>query len=157
VLVCARKGGAPGLAGLDVDHVLAVDTGGDVLVRSSGGRDQRMLDALLSCGVPVTLAVVAPGSDGQETREALAAGAAALQGRCRGVLDLAALVPWLREAAPALVAYERRRGIPSTVTIARKAVEDAADGPIVVPRERRPAIPARWLRRAWFFEVAGPC
>ncbi|HXE73849.1 MAG TPA: hypothetical protein VNO81_14395, partial [Candidatus Nitrosotenuis sp.] len=128
-----------------------VDTGGDVLDGSRRSRDRRMLELLRSCRAPVTLAVVAPGADGQNQARDLAAWSQDT-GRFRGVVRLAELAPWLEQMAPHLERYERRKGRASTVTIIIRSLREG-EPEVRVPREQEPLIPRAWLTRAFLYEL----
>ena len=61
---------------LGFDHIVAVDTGGDTLSMTAAsntgkepGRDQRMLAILKDTGIPTSLVVIDPGSDGETPYE----------------------------------------------------------------------------------------
>lgn len=97
VLACARDEPtdalARELAALAFDRVIGVDTGGDVLdttPRGNRGRDRRMVEVLRRLAVPVLVAVLAPGSDGQQSSEALQSAllAEVAAGRYRGAFSL---------------------------------------------------------------------
>lgn len=135
------------LRALAFDRVIGIDTGGDVLdgtVRGARGRDRRMLEVLRGLGVPALVAVIAPGSDGQQSREALGTALLATAGY-RGVFSLEPYVPILRE-------HGRELGAERTPNIICRAFDSETD-PVEVPRGRRPHIPRAWLTSAFVFDV----
>lgn len=155
VLACGRDEPtaalARELAALAFDCVIGVDTGGDALDtswRGSRGRDRRMVDVLGGLGVPVLLAVVAPGSDGQQSRDAIEAAidAAHAAGRYLGAFSLAPYVPILRD-------HGRYLGADRTPNIICQAFDDARD-PVEVPRGQRPRIARSWLTSGLVFAIA---
>jgi hypothetical protein len=132
------------LAALAFDRVIGVDTGGDALDTTSNGRDRRMLDVLRGLDVPVLLAVLAPGADGQLSREVLDRALVATD-RYRGAFSLAPYLPILREHGRAL-------GEERTPNIICRAFDHDTD-PVEVPRGRRPHIPRAWLMHGFVFAL----
>jgi hypothetical protein len=139
---------------LAFDLVIGVDTGGDSIASKRGrghrGRDQRMLRVLRQTGLPLLHVVVAPGSDGEASCEDLQtvfrqhAGA----GRYRGCFDLGPLLPVFQS-------YRESLGPTRTPQIILSAVEGrlarTAEGRVIVPRGRKPVVPASWLTAGFVF------
>jgi len=139
---------------LAFDLVIGVDTGGDSIANKRGkghrGRDQRMLRVLQQTGLSLLHVVVAPGSDGEATCEDLQtefrqhAGA----GRYLGCFDLGPLLPVFQSFRGSL-------GPTRTPQIILSAVEGqltrTAAGQVIVPRGRKPAVPASWLTTGFVF------
>jgi len=139
---------------LAFDLVIGVDTGGDSIAFKRGrghrGRDQRMLRVLRQTGLPLLHVVVAPGSDGEASCEDLQtefiqhAGA----GRYRGCFDLGPMLPVFQSFRGSL-------GPTRTPQLILSAVEGRlarmADGRVVVPRGRKPVVPASWLTTGFVF------
>lgn len=139
------------LTALAFDHVIGVDTGGDALdtsERGQRGRDRRMVDVLRRLGVPVLLVVIAPGCDGQQSRDTLevALRGEHAAGRHRGAFSLEPVLPILRE-------HGRELGAERTPNIICRAFDEDTD-PVEIPRGRRPRIPRAWLTSAVVFDIA---
>jgi hypothetical protein len=135
------------LAALNADLVVAVDTGGDVLMGAAGGRDWRMLQGLRGLGVPLLLAVVGPCSDGElsftELRQNVVD--AAGRGVYLGTSALNDVMPRYRELSAGLPPYR-------TPQIVLDALLSPADSLIAVPRGNWPRVPAGWLRTVLWFD-----
>jgi Protein of unknown function (DUF1152) len=139
---------------LGFELIVGVDTGGDSIARKRGrgprGRDQRMLGVLRQTGVPLLHVVVAPGSDGEaswdDLRSVFQEHAAA--GRYRGCFALGPILPVLR-ALGGNLSPTRTPQLILAAAEGRLARTDA--GRVVVPRGRKPAVPASWLTTAFVF------
>lgn len=137
------------LAALDFDHVIAVDTGGDVLARYvksklGRGRDLQMLATLeVAYSGNLTLLVVAPGADGESTQEQLLARARATAdlGRWRGAISIEPMLQTYRDYAASIP----RKRTPSIILQAWSKRPPEAGHQTTIPRERYPTLPTRWL------------
>jgi len=127
------------IASLGFDEIIAVDIGGDSLTHENG-RDVEMLAALRATGLPVKHLIVAPGADGQSSCEELAVALAA----CTVAFPAADLRPLLETLGPHL-------SVDRTPNIILSAL-DTSDEEVNIPRERRPTMPARWLRTVYLHE-----
>lgn len=144
-----RKELAAELAALEFEHVIAVDTGGDVLARYvrsriGRGRDLQML-ATLEMAYPddLTLLVVAPGADGESTREQLVerARAAHALGRWRGVASIEPLIRTYRDHAASIPS----KRTPSIILEAWSKRPLPVGHQTTIQRERYPTLPTSWL------------
>jgi hypothetical protein len=124
---------------MNFSQIIAVDTGGDVLSNKIG-RDQMMLSALRSVGVPLWLLVLAPGADGQSNQAKMSGDLQrAIMGESfRGIFSLSPLLPIYQRFAPHL--GETRT--PQLILRAHESNEDA----MLIPRGCRPTIPIEWMR-----------
>ena len=154
-LICLlEKGGESQLVeeikGLGFSVILAVDTGGDVLARNGKrGRDQVMLSVLERVGLPLWLFVLAPGADGQRSKEKLSAdlNAAVCKSSFRGGFSLEVMRGGYQQFAPSL---------PKTKTpnLVLQAFE-SKDETMLIPRGCHPVLPVEWLRMGIAFEIRG--
>jgi hypothetical protein len=143
---------------LGVDAVLGVDTGGDSIVGSDdrgSGRDKRMLRVLRRTGLPLLLAVLAPGSDGEASFDKLHKGIRTRteQGRYLGCFSLDAALPDLRTLSESLTEGRTPRII---VAAAEGRLPCDAAGPCAVPRGLRPVVPRDWLTHGFVFNLREP-
>lgn len=148
-----RNGLGPDLRALDIDLVVGVDTGGDVLTDLKG-RDARMHRRVERCGIPAYLAIVGPGCDGESTYADLARSLsdAELVSRYRGALPVAALLPFL-DPLSQRIGLEPDRTPRILSSVARGELIPDERGFITVPRKLRPAVPRSWLETVLFFRV----
>lgn len=148
-----RNGLGPDLRTLDIDLVIGVDTGGDVLT-DLDGRDARMLRRVERCGIPAYLAIVGPGCDGESRYADLdrALSDSELLSRYRGALPVAALLPFFDPLSQRM-GLEPDRTPRILSRVARGELITDERGFITVPRKLRPAVPRRWLETVVFFRV----
>jgi hypothetical protein len=151
----ASEAVAAEIEALGFDVVLGVDTGGDSILGDEdkgAGRDKRMLRVLRRTGLPLLLAMLAPGSDGAGTfdrlRQAIRSRIAA--GLYAGCFSLEPALADLRIHSAPLT--EKR-----TPRIIVAAAEDRLDrdgaGRCIVPRGLRPAVPREWLTHGLVFAL----
>lgn len=140
---------------LGFDLTVAVDTGGDSIVDTafSGhwGRDKQMLRVVRATGIPVIHVVVGPGSDGEACQEDLQIcfEALAAEGRYRGCLSLAPVLPVFREQTQGLSESRTPRIILAAAE--NRLEQDEDESRVIVPRGIKPAIPRAWLTSAFVF------
>jgi hypothetical protein len=130
-------------------HVIAVDTGGDVLsTRGKAGRDQRMYALLQRLNLPLWLMVIAPGSDGQSTRERMSNDLqrAVEQDNFQGAFALDSLLPIFSQYGPLLPAVKT----PNLILSAYRTTTES----IQIPRGNKPTLPTHWLRTGLVFHNA---
>lgn len=136
------------VSSLDISHILAVDTGGDVLCESSAsgpmGRDRRMLEAVKKSGLPVTLFVVGPGSDGESTESELQAALQAHQANFLGEVSNQPMVAKLAE----LGEWVGKDRTPNIIVKAHSTTSPQSP----IKRKRKPDIPTAWLQQIWIFD-----
>lgn len=145
------------LRSLAFDLIVGVDTGGDSVAVKRGrgrfGRDQRMLAVLRATHVPLLHVVVAPGSDGEADAEDIqtAFAARAAVGEFRGRFSLGPMLPTY-EAFRECLSPERT---PRIVLAAFKGeLARTDDGRLIVPRGRKPKVPAEWLTTGFVFAAS---
>ncbi len=143
------------IVALGFDAVLGVDTGGDSIVGREdrgAGRDKRMLRVLRRTGLPLLLAVLAPGSDGESPADRLLAGIRARveQGRYLGCFPLGPALDDLRTFSEPLTDGRTPRII---LAAAADRLERDESGRCVVPRGLRPVVPREWLTHGFVFDV----
>jgi hypothetical protein len=143
------------IVALGFDAVLGVDTGGDSIVgqeERGSGRDKRMLRVLRRTGLPLWLAVLAPGSDGEASFDKLrkAIRSRIEQGRYRGCFSLEPALADLRGLSEPLTDRRTPRII---VAGAEDRLERDEAGRCVVPRGLRPAVPREWLTHGFVFDL----
>lgn len=134
-----------------IDQIFAVDTGGDVLSEEteSGaeGRDRRMLGMVKTCGVPVTLFVVGPGSDGESEPEVLTKALEREKNleNYMGKFVSVDLVDDFRE----LGSWVGTNRTPNIILDAHNSKKSE----IKIKRGRKPIIATTWLKEVWVFRV----
>ncbi len=147
---------AEDIRALGFDLLIGVDIGGDSLVKdaTSGpwGRDQQMLAVLRSTGLPMLHVVVAPCSDGESSADQMktALRERLEDGRFLGSFSLEPLLPLLRDLSER-ASLECNRTPRIILAAAEDRLEDVGDGRVVVPREREPVVPRRWLLHGFVF------
>jgi hypothetical protein len=124
-----------------------VDTGGDSIVGQDdrgSGRDKRMLRVLRRTGLPLLLAVLAPGSDGEAPFDKLRKGIRAKveQGRYLGCFSLDAALADLRALSEPLT--ERRTP---------RIIVAAAEGRLTCDESGRCVVPREWLTHGFVFDL----
>lgn len=141
------------LAAMRFDHIIAVDTGGDVLEpprnHKRAGRDRRMLAILNAVGAPVRVVVVSPCSDGQCRPERFASWFDAAAGSFVGAATLASLMPTFEEYAEHLSPTRTT----SLIVAAHKAAA-RGEATLCVPRGCNPTVPVTWMTSALVFDGA---
>lgn len=140
------------LGAMSWDAVVAVDTGGDVLTaiargRVRKGRDAQMLEVLGRVGVPITLVVVSPGSDGALAGpDALATLSRVTHPQMRSLGTWrwsepdATGAPWWKLLAHVSLGIGDKR----TPRIISDAMAGDAER-VQIPREQRPVLERDWL------------
>jgi hypothetical protein len=150
----AERALAGELQSLQFDLVIGVDTGGDSIARKGGrghlGRDQRILGVLRRAGLPLLHVVVAPGSDGEasyeDLRTVIEEGVA--EGHYRGWFTLDPFLPTFGLFRESLSPTRTPQII---LAAAEGRLAHTGDGRVVVPRGRKPAVPASWLTTGFVF------
>jgi Protein of unknown function (DUF1152) len=138
------------IKGLGFSVILAVDTGGDVLARNGKrGRDQVMLSVLEQLGLPLWLFVLAPGADGQRSKEKLDADllAASRERSFCGAFSLELIRGVYQKFAPSLP----KTKTPNLVLQAFESKEET----MLIPRGCHPVLPVEWLRMGMAFALRG--
>jgi len=139
--------------------LIGVDTGGDSIATKRGrghlGRDQRMLRILRQTGLPLLHVVVAPGADGEATREDLEAAFRdhAARGLYRGCFALELILPILRSLSESLSPTRTPRII---LAASEDRLTHLKGGRVEVPRGRKPAVPRSWLTTGFVFGEEQP-
>jgi hypothetical protein len=138
------------LSSFNITHILAVDTGGDVLSESSTsgpmGRDRRMLEGLKQLDVSITLFVVGPGSDGESTEVELQRAFAAHEEQYLATISSAGMRPTLEELGEWV-------GKDRTVNIIARAHSTTMDTQRI-KRNKKSLIPTSMLRDIWVFQIS---
>ncbi len=143
------------IVALGCDAIVGVDTGGDSLLGEEdqgAGRDKRMLRVLRRTGLPLWLAVLAPGSDGEGSFDRLrkAIRARVAQGRYAGCFSLGPALAELRALSEPLTSKRTPRII---VAAAEDRLDRDPAGRCIVPRGLRPAVPREWLTHGFVFDL----
>ena len=138
-------------------HIYALDTGGDVLSvfgrkKVGKGRDRQMLEALRLAGVPLTLLVAGPGSDGDFTT-------AQLRGRMQHeealerFLGACSLAPWGEDLQKFASDIPEKR-TPRIILGALERSQYDPGGSVDVPRGLKPEIPVSWLTTLLAYDMS---
>lgn len=136
---------------LGFDHIVAVDTGGDTLSMTAAsntgkvpGRDQRMLAILKNTGIPTSLVVIAPGSDGETSYKDMRANVISR-------LNLGNYQGWFplepqRAEMERLARNISRKRTPNIILRAfNRTLKANAEGLLQIPRHEKPFYPQAWL------------
>lgn len=134
---------------MEVDFIVAVDTGGDVLkpAGEKPGRDQRMWRIIQESGIPSVLAVVAPGVDGETSYEEMRGliEKRVAEGTCLGAVALDPLIPFFERLKGG---YGKNRTPNLILRAWRGELPGPRSGWFTIPRHENPDIPKVWLKCA---------
>ena len=143
----------------NIEQIIAVDNGGDIMAEfddiESAGRDQKVLEVLMSLNLSTYVMVVAPGADGDFTQVDLANMKNAFGEKYEdlGVFSL----------SPFQITYEKYRswmGASRTHNIVNASWKASRNGEgfMIVKRgsgtrKRQQTIPHKWLQSGWLFKL----